>query len=109
MRIRSKILLWCSALILSSVLLLPMVFQVFHILEKHEHKVCEDVNTHLHEVALDCSLCDFHPASLDYTLAKLPAFFTPKLFYTTVELFVVFTLDNCVLTNKQLRAPPLLS
>ncbi len=49
-----------TALFLLVLMLFPIVSEATHALGDHEHPICTDVTTHLHELEPDCSICDFH-------------------------------------------------
>jgi len=57
------------SLFLAAILLLPASVQLAHSLESHEHDICTDFDTHIHEKELDCSVCDYQLSGF-----KLPSF-----------------------------------
>lgn len=54
---------------LTAILLFPLFTQFFHILEDHQHTICTDNSTHLHESKTDCSICDFNYTPFNYELS----------------------------------------
>ena len=53
------------SLLLTAALLFPAVSQLAHQLEGHEHVVCQDFSTHLHQSEFECPIQDFHLNSFD--------------------------------------------
>ena len=106
MELNSYISKYVGAIALVFVLMLPSSVHFFHLFDTHEHEVCQEQTTHLHEDAPECHICDFYSTSFQYNL--------PENYVTTFVLtsqnikatIVVASLFSKKLTSKQLRAPP---
>ncbi|QNJ98645.1 hypothetical protein [Constantimarinum furrinae] len=93
---------------LIGILLFPSAVQVIHSVEGHEHNVCSDFSTHVHENKTDCELCHFHYAPFEYRFSAITE---------GVEIFTITALDsnyqflsgNFTAPNTPLRGPPVLS
>ena len=89
-------------------LLFPAVSQLAHQLEGHEHVVCQDFSTHLHQSEFECPIQDFHLNSFD--LGQQPAFSALNI---SINVAAVVHLSGVILTNNRvsnlLRGPPVLS
>ena len=48
-----------SALLLIIIMLFPSAFQFAHAFEDHEQSKCAETTTHIHELEVECSVCDF--------------------------------------------------
>ncbi len=48
-------------------LLMPTTVQLVHALEGHHHTVCNNFKSHIHQKKLNCSVCDFHFSSFNFT------------------------------------------
>lgn len=44
----------------------PSGIQLLHAFNKHEHRVCYDFQTHIHEQKIDCSIFNFHLSNFSY-------------------------------------------
>ncbi len=53
---------------LNVIILFPSFIQFFHVLENHEHIVCNEDSSHFHETIVDCEICDFNYTPLVYEL-----------------------------------------
>lgn len=106
--IRLKAIQVFVAAIFSFALLFPIVVQTIHAFEGHEHLICDDYSTHLHKKQLDCSICDFHFFSFDFT----PQNFSEVLVAVEihhVSKLIFFAETFAGVPHFQLRAPPFLS
>jgi len=106
MKTENNFLRFFGAIALVFVLMLPASVQFSHLFESHEHEVCHEQTTHLHEQQPECHGCDFYSINFQYTL--------PENYVTNVVLFsqhknstvVVASFFTKKLTSNQLRAPP---
>jgi hypothetical protein len=87
-------------------LMLPLSLQFLHIFESHQHKVCDDITTHLHKDAPDCDLCDFHFSPFDYTFTELPKLVAVQILYLPAKFTGPLLFNNLNDSTAQLRAPP---
>ncbi|QHI35561.1 hypothetical protein IMCC3317_09070 [Kordia antarctica] len=49
-----------AILSLAMLLLLPTATKFLHLFANHEHKVCTDNSTHIHEQIIDCEYLSYH-------------------------------------------------
>tara|TARA_B110000027_G_scaffold125488_1_gene142936 strand:- start:103 stop:435 length:333 start_codon:yes stop_codon:yes gene_type:complete len=106
MKTENNFLRFFGVIALIFVLMLPASVQFSHLFEGHEHEVCHEQTTHLHEDQPECHGCDFYSTSFQYTL--------PENYVTNFVLFsqnknstfVVASFFTKKLTSNQLRAPP---
>lgn len=95
-----------AAIVFLALLLFPIGLKASHVFNNHEHLICHDIESHLHQSQLECSICDFHFSNFN---------FTPASFFT---IFTKTDLDNPVISVKNelsrnasshffLRGPPL--
>tara|TARA_B100000795_G_scaffold68654_1_gene47692 strand:+ start:9226 stop:9558 length:333 start_codon:yes stop_codon:yes gene_type:complete len=106
MKLSAHISKYIGVMTLVFVLMLPMSVLFSHLFENHEHEVCLEQTTHLHEDEPECHICDFYSTSFQYTVpaGELTTSTTiPKSQKTTIAA-APFFLQR--LTSKQLRAPP---
>tara|TARA_B110000238_G_scaffold177576_1_gene199566 strand:- start:2730 stop:3062 length:333 start_codon:yes stop_codon:yes gene_type:complete len=106
MKTENNFLRFFGAIALVFVLMLPASVQFSHLFEGHEHEICTEQTTHLHEDAPECYGCDFYSTGFQYTLPEnyVNTFvLIPQNIKTTI---LVDTLFSKKLTSKQLRAPP---
>ena len=91
--------------LLTFVLLLPYIGSFSHLFEDHDHKTCEILETHLHEIELECDILDYQLApSIEIfgVVAKLIAVvpYQKKCsYYCLGDSFPIDTYDS-------LRGPP---
>lgn len=88
-------------------LLAPMLVELYHTVNDYHVSVdfCTEQTTHLHEVSLDCSLCDFHPTLFTYEFKEI-SFEAITTYYS-----VIITLNSSLIQQQDyshylLRAPP---
>lgn len=106
--LRHKLFKVIVAAIFSLALLLPIATQTFHALQGHQHEVCVDFSSHLHEKQLDCSICDFHHSNFDFKLYNYSELIVFSTFHK-VESVVVLINSSTSTTHYYLRGPPHLS
>jgi len=97
------------ALLLFTILVLPIGVQSLHVLEEHEHPSCNDKTTHIHESISECELCAVHFSSVKYDIDKYPSLLLPTIFVKVSTVFDSLRLHSFTITNTQLRAPPVFS
>ncbi|MEK9609093.1 MAG: hypothetical protein VW058_05420 [Flavobacteriaceae bacterium] len=91
--------------LLTWILMLPYWGSFSHIFEGHDHKTCEILETHLHEIELECDILDYQLApSIEIfgAVAKLIAVvpYQKKCsYYCLGDSFPIDTYDS-------LRGPP---
>lgn len=103
---KKHILQQLIAIILLCVFLCPSIIYITHIFETHEHVVCNDTSTHIHQDVHDCNICDFHLTSFNFEICKSPDFIKPNIPTKQVKQYTVLLFNTFKKTNAQLRAPP---
>jgi len=96
----------CAALLFLGLLLFPVFVQSLHGFANHEHEVCNDLSTHMHNVTTDCDLDDVRlPVFTEITFIKAPEPIiiehkrTPTLWADATLVFSISTIKG--------RAPPI--
>ena len=106
MKTENNFLRFVGAIALVFVLMLPASVQFSHLFEGHEHEVCHEQTTHLHEDQPECHGCDFYSTSFQYTLPENYVNNFVLFFQNKNSTIVVASLFSKKLTSNQLRAPP---
>ena len=96
------------ASIFSLALLFPIAIQLIHSLDSHQHIVCHEPTTHLHEKKFECSIFDFHFSNFTYTPLEVGIFHVFTI-TTHSEILYRFQEINTSLRYYYLRGPPQLS
>lgn len=96
------------AAVFIALLVFPIGMKASHVFNTHEHVVCHELESHLHQSQLECSICDFHFSTFSFTPAP---FF---LIFDKIDLdnpVVIFKneLSNTLSIHFFLRGPPLLT
>lgn len=94
-----------TAIIFSLLILFPIGIQAAHGFEFHEHENCLDFSNHMHQEQLDCTICDFHFSTFQFSSEPLPIPFKELVFHKS-ESFILLHEANLTLTHYFLRAPP---
>ncbi len=96
-----------TALVLIIALMLPAVVQFSHIFnQEHEHVVCKDKTTHVHNAIVKCDICHFQLTSFNYDVVQYPNFKSAIIPSTIEKRFSSLLFNSYKNTNTQLRAPP---
>jgi hypothetical protein len=98
-----------AALLLFVALMLPSAIQFSHLFEGHEHVTCTEQTTHFHESNVECEVCSFQIASVNYEIVKYPNLVALKIYVKFERSLVSLKLHSFKITNTQLRAPPIFS
>lgn len=108
MSLNRKISTLLVANLLGLALLFPIAIQFIHSVSSHEHTVCYDHTTHLHEDKFECSIFEFHISKYTYTPLDLPEL---HIFGTThhLESLYLQVEFKANILHYNLRGPPLLS
>ena len=104
----AKIIHRISAMMLLILLMLPLFTEAVHAFNDHEHPICTDVTTHLHEQETDCSICDFQHIPWTYSLTEFSIENSVRLFNQTIKEYTNASHSTLLLTKGQ-RGPPALS
>ncbi len=105
MAVGKKILNIFFASVFTLALLFPIAIQFIHSIESHEHVVCHESSTHLHEEKFECSIFDFHFSNFTYTPLELGVFQVFKISSHSETLYT-FQEINTSLHYFYLRGPP---
>ncbi|MEP2935536.1 MAG: hypothetical protein ABJM06_07440 [Gilvibacter sp.] len=92
-------------IVLALLLLSPVWVSLAHEAGEHQHPVCDDITTHLHEQAIDCDLCDYNLVSFDVITHHE---FAPTLkFVGQTQIFgYAQSIEPITFELKKGRAPP---
>ena len=106
MKKQNNIALRVQAFIFIGLMLFPIFAQALHATGGHEHKVCNDMSTHMHESTPNCELHNLIlPVFDDIVHIQLPAYL-PEI----KETLAVFWSNPYVTTTLDLnlgRGPPI--
>lgn len=108
MSLGKKIVDTFFASIFTLALLFPIAVQFIHSIHSHEHVVCHEASTHLHEKKFDCSIFDFHFSNFTYSPLELRDFQVFKI-STHSETLYSFQELHSSLRHYYLRGPPQVS
>ena len=106
-RTRVNIARQIVAMVFTIMLLLPVFIQVLHACEKHEHKVCDEKTTHLHELEISCDACTFQISSFNYDISGNFDLDLPEFYIVTSCNHEQQACSYLKFNSKQLRAPPI--
>tara|TARA_B100000768_G_C11258771_1_gene367732 strand:- start:103 stop:432 length:330 start_codon:yes stop_codon:yes gene_type:complete len=109
MYLKSQIGKNVGAILLLLAIILPASVQFSHMIEGHEGIACNDQSTHIHKTEKTCEICAFQLTSLSYDIIKYPDLLLTQISVVVNTIFTPLKFHNSTLTNKQLRAPPVLS
>jgi hypothetical protein len=109
MNLREQVGKSLATLLLLVVFMLPMSIQFLHTLEGHEHVTCSEQKTHIHESINKCEVCSFHFTSLNFSVLEYSDTVIHKNIHKSENNYISLRFHSFQLTNKQLRAPPILS
>ena len=98
-----------TALLLFVALMLPSAIQFIHMFEGHDHVACTKQTTHLHETVVKCDIYSIHLASFNYDIAEYPNLLLPKIYVEKKINFAFLQYHSFIISNTQLRAPPIFS
>ena len=97
------------ALALLLALLLPSTIQFSHIFgHQHEHKRCTNLNAHLHEKKLDCSIDSFHFSSYTYIEFNFSEF-SETISIAAIANHYTSAITSAHFHSASLRGPPHIS
>lgn len=96
-------------LVLFIALMLPIAVQFSHIFEEHEHVSCNESSIHVHELAAKCETCNFCLPYFNYNIVEYSELPLPIIHVKINDNFSSLQLHSFIITNTQLRAPPVFS
>ena len=109
MYLKSQIGKNVAAVLLLLAIILPSAVQFSHMIEGHEGVACNDHSTHIHKTEKTCEICAFQLTSVSYDIDKYPDLLLTQISVKVSTIFTPLRFHYSTLTNKQLRAPPVLS
>lgn len=105
MKQNKEIIKRISAVFMLALLLLPLVSEIAHSFEDHEHLTCTEATTHLHELEADCSICDFHFNAFTFTpLVQITSYEAKIFLQPNFHPLQIITRDKSY--SYLLRGPP---
>jgi len=104
---KNKIAFNSLSLLLVIILTFPLFTQLFHALKgSHEHIVCHNETTHLHQSKTDCNICDFNFTPFIYKqlpgITKKP---NKEFHKKPLNLYHYLYFSNTI-NSKKHRGPP---
>ncbi|MEM7186002.1 MAG: hypothetical protein AAF466_05020 [Bacteroidota bacterium] len=106
MMLRNQIGTRIMAIWLFALLMLPTVVEFTHACDSHQVTVCDETDSHLHQIEADCELCDLLLTTFNYDLTtahELSIVAHPVLLEVNVTSIQDYSFQQ---TNTRLRAPP---
>jgi len=103
---RNKIGIILLSFLLNAIILFPIFIQFLHASEEHEHLICYDDSTHLHEIKSNCDICDFTISPFALKLINNTNSELVESYYKAVNNHYNFLYSSYVNTTKKLRGPP---
>lgn len=97
-----------SVLLLIVIMLFPTIFQFAHAFEDHKQSKCNEVTTHIHELEVECSICDFQISTFNYSFINEIDFLLTKN-HTIYADYYKSKKHNSIKLSFSLRGPPLFS
>ena len=94
-----------TATIFSLSLLFPSFIQFAHTFDDHKHELCTDISTHIHQQELDCSICDFHFSTFNFTPQQYPELAVTHGFQIAETYFQLSKFEKST-SYYYLRGPP---
>lgn len=86
-------------------MLFPSAFQFAHAFENHEQSKCTETTTHIHELEVECSVCDFQISTFTYSFDNQIEYLPTKN-ETIYADFYKSKKHNSIKQSFSLRGPP---
>lgn len=96
------------AIIFTFLIFFPIGIQASHALNNHQHEICTEYESHLHQTQLDCNICDFHFSTFNFKPASLPVVIVEVQIEKKLDFSSNFTPKNFSI-HFYLRGPPQIS
>lgn len=106
---RKRLVRLISALGLFIALMLPTAIQFVHVFGVHEHFVCNDRDSHVHETPVKCEICTVQVAPFDPNLPPYPATRSPEFETLLADDLPVLQFEVFIYNSNPHRGPPLFS
>ena len=90
-------------------LMLPTVIQFVHVFGVHEHFVCNDRDSHVHQTPVKCDICTIQVVPFDSNLPEYPRIVPPVYEIFATESLPTVQFDTLIFNSNPHRGPPLVS
>lgn len=98
-----------AALGLTLALLVPTFIQFAHVFGVHEHFVCTETDSHLHQTPVKCDICTVQLTPFDYGLETFGVSDLPELQAELTENTISIQADVFTFNSNPHRGPPFYS
>jgi Na+-transporting NADH:ubiquinone oxidoreductase subunit NqrB len=98
-----------AANLLFVILMFPTIFNFIHHFGDHQHIECSENKSHIHQSIANCDICDFNLLTFNYDVNNTLELQKVEIIKKANTIFGSLKFHSFTITNKQLRAPPILS
>lgn len=95
-----------SAMGLFIALMLPTAIQFVHVFGVHEHLVCTDQDSHVHQTPVKCEICTIQVAPFDSNLPEYSEILSPDYEILQTESLPALQFETIFFNSNPLRGPP---
>lgn len=95
-----------SALGLFIALMLPTAIQFVHVFGVHEHFVCTDQDSHVHQTPVKCEICTVQVVPFDSNLSQYSDILPPDYEILPTESLPTLQFEMIFFNSNPLRGPP---
>jgi len=95
-----------SALGLFIALMLPTAIQFVHVFGVHEHFVCTDQDSHVHQTPVKCEICTVQVVPFDSNLSQYSDILPPDYEILPTESLPALQFEMIFFNSNPLRGPP---
>lgn len=95
-----------SALGLFIALMLPTAIQFVHVFGVHEHFVCTDQDSHVHQTPVKCEICTVQVVPFDSNLSQYSDILPPDYEILPTESLAALQFETIFFNSNPLRGPP---
>ena len=95
-----------SASVLFIALMLPTIIQFVHVFDGHEHFVCTDQDSHVHQTPVDCEICTIQLVPYDSIDLQYAQVSPPEFVVLQVVGLNALQIEAVSFNSNPLRGPP---
>lgn len=103
---KKQIVKFLSASVLFIALMLPTIIQFVHVFDVHEHFICTDQESHVHQTPTKCEICTIQFVPFDSNLPKYSEILPPGYDFLQAEDLPTLHIDLLNFNSNPLRGPP---